>query len=73
MCVDQFFSALESDMYPDDATEGIFGVKMGDEIGSIVFNAWLTLIKYTGAATHASITEALVVADLEWRLERWWV
>lgn len=64
MCVDTFFRALERDAYPDDSIEGIFGVKMGDEVGSIVYNAWVTLIKFVGAATHENMVAALVAGTL---------
>ena len=47
------FKAIEQDKYPDDSVEGCFGVKMGDDVGDVVFGAWSTLVKYTDAATYA--------------------
>jgi len=63
LSVDFFFNALEQDCYPDESIEGCFGVKMGDNVGQIVFNAWVTLVKL-GVATRENITAALVTGSL---------
>ena len=58
------FKAIEQDKYPDDSVEGCFGVKMGDDVGDVVFGAWSTLVKYTDTATHENVTAALVEGSL---------
>ena len=64
MFVDFLFKAIEQDKYPDVSVEGCFGVKMGDDVGGVVFGAWSTLVKYTCAATHENVTAALVEGSL---------
>ena len=64
MSVDFLVEAIAQDCYPDESVEGIFGIKMGDALGAIVYNAWITLIKYTGVATHEDMVSALVAGSM---------
>ena len=63
MFVERLCSAIESDVYPEDLVEGVFGVKMGDDLGCIVFHAWIALIKH-GFASREDIVSAMVEGSL---------
>jgi hypothetical protein len=67
-CVENLFHALTWGGYPDTMVEDLFGIKMGDEVGDIVFNAWITLFKL-GVVTEDNVASALAADSLPQHFE----
>ena len=56
-----FVTAIQSDMYPEEFVECVFGVQMSgmhQRVGNAVFNAWITLIRL-GVATKPVVVATL--------------
>ena len=56
--VSTFFEAINSDLYPPENMEKIFGVCETTSVGKVVYNAWLTL-KLRGKVSEANVTSAI--------------
>ena len=56
--VDSFVDALHMDCYPVASLDGLFGVRMGDEVGALAFGSWKNLL--LGGSVHKSEVEAAV-------------
>eukprot|EP00854_Cymbomonas_tetramitiformis_P029467 gene29467-36703_t len=55
-----FFSAINEDKFPQECAERLYGVKMNDPVGRLVYNCWVTLVKYAGVASEEGINDAML-------------
>lgn len=56
--VSTFFESINSDLYPPENMEKIFGVCETTSVGKVVYNAWITL-KLRGKISEANVTSAI--------------
>ena len=68
---ESFIRSLDDDLYPVERIERLFGIQMGTEIGQLVLGTWITLYKFDGFATVASINAALRADRLPEAFQTW--
>lgn len=67
---EHFFECLEAGDFPEAGAEGIFGCKMGDPVGDMVFAVWRTLHHHK-RMTMDDVVDALAEGILPSRFRGW--
>lgn len=68
--VEHFWECIEAGDYPEEEAETMFGVKMGDEIGELVYASW-RLLQSRKMVKKAQVVEALANGQLPLSFRKW--
>lgn len=67
--VEHFWECIEAGDYPEENSEAVFGIKMGDSIGELVYGSWRAL-QLKGLITKEDLTQNLIDGTLPLRFRR---
>jgi len=79
-CVTELVNAIENDLFPSKEFEKIFGIGLhqgpateldGMHLGEVVFNAWISVLKYHGVVNADDLTVSLLRGTIKSDFRKW--